>query len=251
MNCLENKVALITGAGGDVGKAITATFMAEGAKVMAVDVSEGGLATLVELHGSENLATQVVDVAKGEDMASVVSQTEQQFGGLDIAVLNAGIGVVGGAKSPIVDHSEEVFDQVMSVNVRGVWLGIKYAGPAIKRRGGGSIVLMSSIMGLIGSAAGTSAYVASKHAVIGIGRSAAREMAADGIRVNCVNPGQLDVGMVRGLSEEDKSEILRDIPLGRLGTADDVARITLFLASDDSSYITGSFHMVDGGYTDY
>lgn len=248
MKRLENKVALITGAGGDVGQALTNLFIAEGAKVMALDVNKKGLAALVELHGTDNLVTQIVDVASDSDMESVVSQTEQRFGGLDIAVLNAGIV---GEILPIADYPVDVFDQVMSVNVRGVWLGIKYTGPAMKRRGGGSIVLMSSIMGVMGSAGGTSAYVASKHAVIGIGRSAAREMAADGIRVNCVNPGQLDIGMVRTLSDENRSELLKKIPLGRLGAADDVARLTLFLAGDESTYITGSFHLVDGGHTEY
>jgi len=247
MRRLNSKVALITGAAGDLGQALTALFIAEGAKVMAVDANETALSVLADQYGPDVLLTKIVEVTDSTAIKHAISFAEEKFGGVDIAVLNAGIV---GRIAPIEEYPEDVFDQVMAVNVRGVWLGIKHVGPAMRRRGGGSIIIMSSIAGVMGSA-GTSAYVASKHAVIGIARSAAKELADAGIRVNCVNPGQLDIGMARELTDEQKSDITQTIPLGRLGTAEDVSRFTLFLASDDSTYVTGSFHLVDGGSSEY
>ena len=240
-----NKIVLITGAAGDLGKTLTKDFLAESAKVVAVDNNATQLSMLKEeCRHSESLLTKQADVTQSADMQSIVESTVQAFGGLDIAIFNAGIV---GAISPIESYPEELFDKVMAVNVRGVWLGIKHAGPALRRRGGGSIVIMSSVAGLIGDP-NTSAYIASKHAVIGICRGAAKELAKDQIRVNCVNPGQLDIGMVREFDDNQKNEIINDVPLGRLGTAEDVSRLTMFLASSDSRYITGTVNVVDGGY---
>ena len=177
-------------------------------------------------------------------MQALAILAEKEFGGLDVAVFNAGLA---GQITPIENYSENVFDAVMAVNVKGVWLGIKYVTPLLRLREGGSIVIMSSIAGLIGDP-NTSAYIASKHAVVGLTRGAAQELAADNIRVNSVNPGQLDVGMVREFNEQQRAEIISDIPLGRLATADDIARMTLFLASEDSRYMTGTTNVVDGGY---
>ena len=240
-----NKIVLITGAAGDLGKTLTKDFLAESAKVVAVDNNATQLSMLKEeCRHSESLLTKQADVTQSADMQSIVESTVQAFGGLDIAIFNAGIV---GAISPIESYPEELFDKVMAVNVRGVWLGIKHTGPALRRRGGGSIVIMSSVAGLIGDP-NTSAYIASKHAVIGICRGAAKELAKDQIRVNCVNPGQLDIGMVREFDDNQKNEIINDVPLGRLGTAEDVSRLTMFLASSDSRYITGTVNVVDGGY---
>ena len=240
-----NKIVLITGAAGDLGKALTKDFLAESAKVVAVDNNPTQLSMLKEeCRHSESLLTKQADVTQSADMQSIVESTVQAFGGLDIAIFNAGIV---GAISSIESYPEELFDKVMAVNVRGVWLGIKHTGPALRRRGGGSIVIMSSVAGLIGDP-NTSAYIASKHAVIGICRGAAKELAKDQIRVNCVNPGQLDIGMVREFDDNQKNEIINDVPLGRLGTAEDVSRLTMFLASSDSRYITGTVNVVDGGY---
>ena len=238
------KVVLITGAAGDLGKELTKVFLDEGAKVVAVDNNITQLSLLKEERQTESLIIIRADVTQSADMQSIVESAEQAFGGLDIAIFNAGIV---GAISPIESYPEELFDKVMAVNVRGVWLGIKHAGPALRRRGGGSIVIMSSVAGLIGDP-NTSAYIASKHAVIGICRGAAKELAKHQIRVNCVNPGQLNIGMVREFDDNQKNEIINDVPLGRLGTAEDVSRLTIFLASSDSCYITGTVNIVDGGY---
>ena len=244
MERLSNKVVLITGAVGDLGKALVKTFLAEGAKVLAIDINNSQLAKLSNTHNSTSLITKEADVTSSHDMQAVSKMAEEEFGGLDIAVLNAGIV---GRLTSIETYPEDIFDQVMAVNVKGVWLGIKYVSPLLRARGGGSIIVMSSIAGLIGDP-NVSAYTASKHAVIGISRGAARELAADKIRVNCINPGQLDIGMVREFNKQQREEITKDIPLGRLGAAEDIAGITLFLASDESRYITGTINVVDGGY---
>ena len=158
-----NKIVLITGAAGDLGKTLTKDFLAESAKVVAVDNNATQLSMLKEeCRHSESLLTKQADVTQSADMQSIVESTVQAFGGLDIAIFNAGIV---GAISPIESYPEELFDKVMAVNVRGVWLGIKHTGPALRRRGGGSIVIMSSVAGLIGDP-NTSAYIASKHAVL-------------------------------------------------------------------------------------
>jgi len=237
-------VVLITGAAGDLGRQLVADFLAEGAEVLAVDTSEEKLSALEEQGASNALVTNIVDVTSSAEMQALAVLVEEEFGGLDVAVFNAGLA---GQITPIENYSENVFDAVMAVNVKGVWLGIKYVSPLLRLRGGGSIVIMSSIAGLIGDP-NTSAYIASKHAVVGLTRGAAQELAADNIRVNSVNPGQLDVGMVREFNEQQRAEIISDIPLGRLATADDIARMTLFLASEDSRYMTGTTNVVDGGY---
>lgn len=244
MGKFENKVILITGAAGDLGKVLVKAFLAEGAKVLATDANSSQLAVLNDQYNSTSLLTSVVDVTSSADMQALAILTEEKFGGLDVAVFNAGIA---GQITPIENYPEDIFDRVMAVNVKGVWLGIKHLTPLLRRRRGGSIIIMSSIAGLIGDP-NTSAYIASKHAVVGIARGAAKELAADNIRVNCVNPGQLDIGMVREFNEEQREKISNEIPLGRLGTANDIAGMTLFLACDDSRYITGTTNVVDGGY---
>lgn len=244
MKKFTQKIVLITGAAGDLGKHLTKSFLDEGAKVVAVDNNLTQLSILKEECQSDSLIINQADVTESADMKSIVEIAEEEFGGLDVAIFNAGIV---GAISPIETYPEEAFDKVMAVNVKGVWLGIKHAGPAMRRRGGGSIVIMSSIAGLIGDP-NTSAYIASKHAVIGICRGAAKELGKDQIRVNCVNPGQLDIGMVREFDDNQRDRIVGDVPLGRLGTAEDVSYLTMFLAGSDSSYVTGTVNVVDGGY---
>lgn len=244
MKKFNKKVILITGAAGDLGRQLVKDFLAEDGKVLAVDTNREKLLALKDQCDSNSLVTSVVDVTNSTDMQAVAILAEEKFGGLDVAVFNAGI--VGQLMS-IINCPEEIFDSVMRVNVKGVWLGIKYVSPLLKLRGGGSIVLMSSIAGLVGYP-DTSAYIASKHAVVGLARGAAKELAADNIRVNSVNPGQLEIGMVREFNEDQRAEIISEIPLGRLGTAGDITRMTLFLASEDSRYITGTTNVVDGGY---
>jgi NAD(P)-dependent dehydrogenase (short-subunit alcohol dehydrogenase family) len=173
------------------------------------------------------------------------------WGGLDIAILNAGIE---GLVAPIVEYPLERFDQVIAVNLRSAFLGIKAAAPAIAARGGGAIVLMSSIAGVQGTP-GFSAYTASKHAVVGLMKCAALELAPSKIRVNCVNPGPIETRMMRsieeglapGAGETARSSLAESIPLRRYGTPEEVARLTLFLASDDGAYCTGATYLIDGG----
>ena len=193
------------------------------------------------------------DVTQPDHTQRYIQAAVEQFGGVDILLANAGIE---GEVQPITDYAIDTFDQVMAVNVRGVWLGLKYAAPEIARRGGGSIVITSSVAGVRG-AAGVSAYIASKHAVVGLMRTAALEMAAKKIRVNTVNPAPVDTRMMRSLEEgfqpddpgQAKEMMSAMVPLQRYADPVEVARIMLFLASDESSYCSGGVYMVDGGMT--
>ncbi|MDP6014267.1 MAG: SDR family NAD(P)-dependent oxidoreductase [Alphaproteobacteria bacterium] len=246
MERLRNKVALITGAAGGIGAAAARLFAKEGAKLVLVDIEEGGMAKLA----GDDIACVAADVSNGEAMRSCVAAAEKHFGGLDIALLNAGIeGVV----QPIADYPEETFDRVIAVNLRGVWLGLKHTLPAIARRGGGSIVLTSSIAGVRGRE-GMSAYVASKHGVIGLMRSAALEGGPEGVRVNSINPSPVETRMMRsleaGMDPDDPEGVharyARSSPLGRYAEPEEIAKVMLFLAADESSHCSGSVYMVDG-----
>lgn len=250
---LAGKVALITGASGGIGLAMSKRFIAEGAKVMLADIDEGALQKAVASLG-EASAYVVADVSRAADNEVMVKRCQERFGGLDIFVANAGIE---GKIVPIPDYDEETFDKVMAVNVKGVWLGLKYALPAIAARGGGSVVITSSLAGVIG-APGFSAYIASKHAVIGLARTAALEFADKGVRVNTINPGPVDTRMMRSIESmavggdaeaaaKAKDQFSAPIPLKRYATPEEIANLALFLASDESSYITGQIHLIDGG----
>lgn len=249
---LDGKVALLTGAAGSIGLAAARRFVAEGAKVMLVDRNEQALQELVRELGS-SAAWLAVDVTEAEGVQAMVGETLQQFGGLDILLANAGIeGDVGA----IVDVDVNAFDAVMATNVRSVWLGLKYSIPVMRERGGGSIVITSSVAGVQGSL-GLALYNTSKHAVVGLMRSAAYECAKYNIRVNTVNPGPIESrmmnsiedGVTSGRAEKYKNAVLRTTPMARYGQPEEVANMMLFLASDESSYCTGGVYMVDGGKT--
>ncbi len=252
MGRLSGKAAIITGGAGGIGAAAAKLFVKEGAKVLLVDINESALQKLAAELGSA-ASFFVADVTKPEDNAAFVKAAVDRFGGLDILLANAGIE---GAVAPIVDYPVEMFDKVLAINVRGTWLAVKYAGPEIAKRGGGSIVITSSVAGLTGSA-GLSAYVTSKHAVIGIMRTAAMELAPAKVRVNTVHPAPIETRMMRsieemaapGAAESVKQNFSASIPLKRYGTPEEVAALMLFLASDESSYITGGLYTVDGGMT--
>ena len=249
MNRLTNKVAIITGASGGIGAAAARRFAAQGARVLLVDRDEAALQAVAD--GNAQMGCCVADVSQPEQMAACVQAAVQRFGGLDIAVLNAGIE---GEVRPITDYDIATFDRVMAVNVRGVWLGLKYCIPAIAQRGGGSIVITSSVAGLSG-AENMSAYCASKHAVVGLMRTAAGECAPLNIRVNTVNPAPIETRMMRSLEtgflpgqpDAAKAVITQRIPMQRYGTPQEVADLMLFLASDESGYCTGGTYTVDGG----
>jgi len=254
---LQGKTAIITGGAGGIGQAAARQFTAEGARVVLVDREEAALQSIVGSIGEDKASYVVADVTQPEHAQGYVRAAVERWGGVDILLANAGIE---GTVSPITDYAIDTFDQVLAVNVRGVWLGLKYVIPAMRERGSGSIVITSSTAG-IGGTAGMSAYVTSKHAVIGMMRTAALECAPLGIRVNTVNPAPIETRMMRSLEEmrvaaEDSSEATIErtklayearIPLQRYGDPEEVAKLMLFLASDDSSFCTGGVYMVDGG----
>jgi len=253
MSRLEGKVAVITGGAGGIGKEAGRLFVAEGADVLLVDVDEQALKSACDEIGSNKVSYCVADVTSGEDNQTMIQTAEERYGGVDIFLANAG---VEGDVAPIVDYDEARFDQVMAVNVKGPFLGLKAAIPAIEKRGGGSIIITSSVAG-VGGMANVAPYVTSKHAVIGMMKSAAKECAAMNIRVNTVNPSPVETRMMRSLeegfspgqAEEAKQGIQGNIPLGRYAEPVDIAKIMLFLSSDDAAFLTGSVYMADGGST--
>ena len=252
MSRLPGKVAIVTGGAGNIGRAIARAFVREGARVLLVDLDERGLVEAVRQVG-DAAGYLVADVTQPGDAERYVATAVERYGGVDVMVCNAG---VEGVVKDIVDYPLEVYQKVMAVNVTGVFLGLKYAMPAIARRGGGSIVIMSSNSGLRG-ANGVSAYVASKHAVVGLMRVATLEGAPHGIRVNTVNPSpiegrmmqSLEEGFAPGATDQVRKDIAASIPLGRYGTVDEVASLVLFLASEESSYCSGGVYVIDGGRT--
>lgn len=253
MSRLEGKVIVITGGAGGIGRAAGKLFVAEGAQVLLVDLNESALEEAVNEVGSNSASFCVADVTSSADNARMFALADERYGGVDGFLANAGIE--GDVKS-IVDYDEDRFDAVMNVNVKGVFLGLKHAIPHLEKRGGGSIVITSSVAGVTGSA-GVAPYVTSKHAVVGMMRSAAKECAALNIRVNTVNPSPVETRMMRSLeeglapgqAEQAKASMEAAIPLQRYAQPDDIAKVMLFLESDDSQFITGSVYMADGGMT--
>lgn len=251
MKKLENKVAVITGGSGAIGSTAAELFLREGAKVVIVDINEEALKKTAQALNSPNISYIQADVSKSADVQKYVRHAVNTFGKIDVFFNNAGIeGVV----KPITEYPEEEFDRLIGINVKGVWLGIKYMLPEMND--GGSIINTSSVAGLMGSPSMT-AYVASKHAVIGITRTVAHEAAPRGIRVNSVHPSPVNNRMMRSLEdgyapgqgEAVKKGFEDTIPLKRYATNEDIANGVLFLASDDSKFITGSKLIIDGGMT--
>ncbi len=253
MGRLEGKVAVITGGAGGIGIAAGKLFVAEGADVLLVDLDEAALKSACEEIGSNKVSYHVGDVTSAADNDAMIAVAEERYGGVDVLLANAGIE---GAVTPIIDYDEDMFDKVMAVNVKGPFLGLKSAIPALEKRGGGSIVITSSVAG-VGGTPNIAPYGTSKHAVIGLMKSAAKECAPMKIRVNTVNPSpvetrmmrSLEEGMAPGESEAVKEQLEAGIPMGRYAEPSDIAKIMLFLASDDSEFMTGSVYMADGGYT--
>ena len=253
MTKLKGKVAIITGGASGIGRVTAEFFLNDGADVLIFDNNKADLENTVKEINSKKLNHFVGDVSILEDNLKAVELAKEKFGGLDIFVANAGIE--GDVKN-LEDYDIEKFDQVMSVNVKGPFLGLKASIPALTNRGGGSFIITSSIAGLSG-APQIGAYATSKHAVIGLMKSAAKECADKNIRVNTVNPSPVETRMMRSLeeglmpgeSEQAKDLMESNIPLGRYGKPEDVAKVMLFLASDDSSFVTGSVYTVDGGST--
>lgn len=251
---LDGKAAIITGATGGIGEATAKRFLEEGASVMLVGRSADKLEKTCErLSANGKLECFVADAADEAATAASFAAAVEKFGGVDVLLANAGIE---GNFAPLENLSIEEFETVLRTNVIGVWLSMKYAVEPMRRRGGGSIIALSSIAGMIGSPT-MAPYIASKHAVFGLVKTAALELAASNIRVNAIGPGPIDNRMMRSLETQFNTEdpaaahefVLSKVPMGRYGTNEEVANLALFLASDESTYCTGGIHMIDGGFT--
>ena len=251
----NGKVALVTGGGNGIGRAIALGFARCGAKVVIVDRdAKGGEATagIVRQQGGEALFV-AADVTQAESVRAYVEAAVSRWGRIDCFHNNAGIE---GMVAPTAEYDEATFDSVLAVNVRGVFLGMKHVLQQMLKQGSGAIVNTASIAGLQGSP-GMSAYVASKHAVLGLTKTAAGEVARNGIRINAVCPGPIDTRMIHDLEAQlnpadpkrVEARYQASIPIGRYGTAEEVANIVLFLCSDLAANVTGAHYVVDGGRT--
>jgi NAD(P)-dependent dehydrogenase (short-subunit alcohol dehydrogenase family) len=250
MKRLDTKIALITGGAAGIGLETARLFLAEGASVALVDLSEADLAAAARSLEGDVLCI-AADVSSPEDTARYVRDTVARFGRIDVFFNNAGIE---GKVAPLVNQKIEDFDRVMAVNVRGAFLGLQHVLPVMMAQKSGSIINMSSIAGLKGSP-NVAPYITSKHAVVGLTRAAAAEAGPDGVRVNSVHPSPVNTRMMRSLEEgfspghgeAVKGQLTAGIPLGRYGESIDIAKLVLFLASDDAAFITGAQYSVDGG----
>lgn len=247
--CLEGKRIVITGGASGIGRSAALACSREGATVVVADIDRpGGEAVAGQIRGMGGAALAVAcDVTRDEEVEALFGRATEVLGGVDGAFLNAGIE---GRVAPLVDYDGEVFRRVLEVNVVGVWNCLRVVLPGMTRRGGGSIVCTSSIAGLVGAGA-FAAYVASKHAVLGLMKTAAIEAASSGIRVNAICPGVIETPMLGRLADAREGlveALLEKKPMGRLGTADEVAEAAVWLLSDRASFVTGHALVVDGGY---
>lgn len=247
MKSLENKVALVTGGGSGIGRAISLLYAAEGAKLVISDVDEkGGNETVTQIQAKAGEAIFVkADTSKSDDSKNVVEESVKKFGGLHIAVNNAGIG---GPLQLTGEYPVDGWDKVISINLSGVFYGLRYQIPALIASGGGSIVNIASILGKVGTKF-SAAYVAAKHGVIGLTEAAALEYADKKIRINSIGPGYIVTPLLTRILDESAMKALVQLhPMGRLGTSEEVAELALWLNSDKASFVTGSYYNIDGGY---
>lgn len=250
---LQGKYAIITGGAGGIGKATAKLFLSEGiAGVLLVDLSEKSLEETKKELADKRVHTYAANVSKAAEVKAYTGKAMELFGKLDIVFLNAG---TEGVVKTLTEYTEEEFDLVMNVNVKGVWLGLKYSFPQMEKNGG-SIIITSSVAGLTGTPKMV-AYTTSKHAVIGTMRVAAKEGAPFNIRVNTIHPGPVENRMMRSLEEqmapgagaEVKKGFEGMVPLGRYAVNEDIANMAAYLASDHAKYITGATFVVDGGFS--
>jgi len=251
---LKNKTVVITGGAGGIGLESARIFLREGADgILLVDLNEEPLKDAAKSLESARVKFFAADVSKSDEVKAYTEKAIKEFGKIDVLFLNAGIeGVV----KPLTEYPEEMYDKVLAVNTKSVWLGLKYAFPHMKESGGGSVIITSSVAGMMGNP-NVMAYVTSKHALVGTMRVAALEGAVDKIRVNSIHPSPVDNRMMRSLEEgfapgaaaEAKKSFEKMIPLGRYASNEEIANVALFLASDESSFITGAMYPVDGGMT--
>jgi NAD(P)-dependent dehydrogenase (short-subunit alcohol dehydrogenase family) len=242
----KGKVVVVTGAGSGIGRAMAIAFSAEGATVVAAD--KDGASAAETTMGLEHATAMLVDVTQAPSVKGLIDDTHARHGRIDILCNNAGIG----SSKTVVDCEPDEWDQLFAVNARGVYLGCKYAIPLMIAQGGGVIVNTASVAGLIGLP-NRAAYCASKGAVVTLTKQVAVDYVAQGIRCNCICPGTVDTPWVARLLKEAadptalRAELVARQPMGRLGTAEEVAQAALYLASDDAAFVTGTALVIDGG----
>jgi len=248
MKNLESKVAIVTGAGSGIGRAIATLYASHGAKVVVSDINEAGgneTVAAIKAKGGEAFFIKA-DTSKPFESLALVDQTVKHFGGLHIACNNAGIG---GPLAMTGEYPVEGWDKVISINLSGVFYGLRYQIPAMLASGGGSIVNIASILGSVGTKF-SPAYVAAKHGVVGLTKAAALEYADQKIRVNSIGPGYILTPLLTNTLDQATMDGLAALhPIGRLGTAEEVAELALWLSSPNASFVTGSYYTIDGGYT--
>jgi NAD(P)-dependent dehydrogenase (short-subunit alcohol dehydrogenase family) len=249
---LKDKVAIVTGGGMGMGRAAALRLAQEGAKTVVADINEeAGNQTVSEIRTAGGQALFVrTDVAKAKEVEALVAAAEREYGGLDVIFNNAAIQLIG-TDTRAHELEEEIWDRIQSVNLKGVWLCMKYAIAAMLRRGGGSIINNASPTGLYGCAPYDTAYSSAKGGVYGLTRASAAAYAQDKIRINAIVPGPMDTPLISKITADPqaKANLAQLTMMGRLGRADEIAGLVAFLASDDASYCTGGIYMADGGLT--
>jgi NAD(P)-dependent dehydrogenase (short-subunit alcohol dehydrogenase family) len=245
---LQDKIAIVTGAGSGIGRAVALTIAREGAHVLVSDIAESAGIETVQMiqHATPKARASFVraDASKPEDHDALVKAAVEQFGALHIAVNNAGIG---GELNPVADLSVAGWKTVIDVNLSGVFYAMHAQIPQMLKSGGGAIVNIASILGQVGSA-GAAGYVAAKHGVVGLTRAAALDYSSQGMRINAVGPGYINTPLLEALPQDARDALVGLHPIGRLGRAEEVAELVLWLSSDRASFATGAYYPIDGAY---